>query len=295
MEYEYFAKNQTVYLECLQDALPTKQKLKSVDNKCIFCKTAVESTFHLFFDCDYAKAVWNLQPMTVQGVPHNSASLKTSFLHKYKEWLAGDLNSISMELAATKCWFIWEERCLRVFEDKSRIPIQLALEISRHYEYWHPMTLNSLNQTQDRTIKPIPHWTFPMTNTFTLNCDASWLSENINAGFGFVLRNWTGTFKGAESGIFRSSTAEEAEALVLLQAAKWVKLHNIQHLVIEGDSRATIRYLQGKESTIQWRSIAILDEVKKLVEKIVSFFGFPVRRQTSKQSGRPIGKERKKK
>lgn len=95
-----------------------------------------------------------------------------------------------------------------------------------------------------------------------------------NIGFGFVLHNWTGTFKGAESGIFRSSTAEEAEAIVLLQAAKWAKIHNIQHLVVEGDNRATIKYLQGKESTIQWQSIVILDEVKKLVEQMVSFLGF---------------------
>lgn len=105
----------------------------------------MEYTFHLFFDCDYAKAVWNLQPMEVQRVPHNLVSLNTSFLHKYNGWLAGDSNSISMALAATKCWFIWKERCLRIFEDKSITPIQLSLDISRHCEYWHPMTLNSLN------------------------------------------------------------------------------------------------------------------------------------------------------
>ncbi|XP_026410647.1 uncharacterized protein LOC113305869 [Papaver somniferum] len=241
--------------KCLQDALPTEQKLKSVDNKCVFCKTAVESTFHLFFDCDYAKAVWNLHPMAVQGLPHSSAFLDTYFLHKYNECLAGDLNSISMALAATKCWFIWKERCLRIFEDKSRTPIQLAVDILRHYEYWHPMTLNS---------------------------------------FDFVLRNWTGTFKGTESGISRSSTAEEEEALVLLQAAKWDKLHNIQHLVIEGDNMATIRYLQENESTVQWQSIAILDEVKKLVKQMVSFLGFQyVDRRANKVADQLAKKGRK--
>ncbi|XP_026435214.1 uncharacterized protein LOC113332934 [Papaver somniferum] len=198
-----------------------------------------------------------------------------------------------MTLAATKCWFIWKERCLRIFEDKSRTPIQLALDISKHYEYWYPMTLNSLNQTQDKTIKAIPHWTFPIKNTFKLNCDASSLSEKTNAGFGFVLRNWTRTFKGAESGIFRTSTAEEAEALALLQAAKWAKLHNIQHLVIEGDNMATIRYLQGKESTIQWQSIAILDEVKNLVEQMISFLGFQyVDRRANKVTGQLAKKGR---
>lgn len=36
---------------------------------------------------------------------------------------------------------------------------------------------------------------------------------NAGFGFGFVLLNWLGTGKGAAIGIFRTSTAEEAETL----------------------------------------------------------------------------------
>lgn len=46
--------------KCLQDTLPTRQKLGShmdVETQCIFCKQVVESTYHLFFECDYATAV----------------------------------------------------------------------------------------------------------------------------------------------------------------------------------------------------------------------------------------------
>ncbi|XP_026410648.1 uncharacterized protein LOC113305871 [Papaver somniferum] len=164
--------------KCLQDALPTRQKLRSVDNKCVFCNDAVESTYHLFFHCDYAKAVWNLPPMALQGAPVN-----ISFLHRYNNWIAGDLNSISMVLATTKCLFIWKEMCLKFFEDKSRTPDQLTLDITRHYAYWHPTKLNSLSEPQCRTIKPTPHWQFLLINIFKLNFDASWLSKNTNAGF----------------------------------------------------------------------------------------------------------------
>lgn len=53
--------------KCLQDALPTRQKIRSIDNKCVFCNSAVETTYHLFFECAYAKEIWHLQPMASQG------------------------------------------------------------------------------------------------------------------------------------------------------------------------------------------------------------------------------------
>ncbi|XP_026451010.1 uncharacterized protein LOC113351195 [Papaver somniferum] len=179
-----------------------------------------------------------------------------------------------MELATTKCWFIWKESCLRIFEDKSRTPEQLTLDITRHYAYWHPANLDSLTEPQCRIIKPKPYWNFPVINTFKLNCDASWLSENTNAGFGFIFGNWTRTFKGAESGVFRNSTAEVADALTVLQATKWIISKNLQNLVIKGDNQTVMRHLQRKFSTIQWKSLAILEEVKKIADNLVSFLGF---------------------
>lgn len=129
-------------------------------------------------------------------------------------------------------------------------------------------------QSNDVLIKRITLWQFPKINTIKINCDASWISEHTNAGFGFVIRNWTGTFKGAESGTFRTSTAEEAEALSLLQATNWAITKNLQHLVIEGDNQAIIKHLQGENSTIQWQSMAILEEVNRKTELLSHFLGF---------------------
>ncbi|XP_026458707.1 uncharacterized protein LOC113359256 [Papaver somniferum] len=240
---------------------------------CVFCNSVVESTYHLFFDCDYAKEVWSLQPMASQGVTQTLNSHNT-FLHKYNEWIACDINSISKAPVATKCWFIWKERFLKIFEDKSITPEQLALDITRHYDYWHLTRLHTLAQSQVRHIKPIPYWKFPEVNTVKINCDASCISENTNAGFGFVIRNRTGTLKAAESVIFRTSTAEEAEALTLLQATNWAITNNLQHLVIEGDNQAIIKHLQGKDSTIPWQSLAILEEVRKQTANLTHFLGF---------------------
>lgn len=271
--------------KCLQDALPTKTKMKSTideDNICVFCQTAKKSTYHLFFECAYATAIWNLPPMQSQGVPLNSnpantsanSSAHKSFLYQYNEWKTWNIHSISMALAATKCWFIWKERCLRIFENKKRTPEQLATDITRHFAYWHPDCRN-----QNKTISSIVKltkiiWSLPAINTYKINCDASWISELANSGFGFILRNWTGTFKAAAMGCSRTFSSEETEAVALLNATQWAVTNNIQQLVIERDNQATIKYLQGRESTVQWQCIAILDEVKLLAKNLVSFLGF---------------------
>lgn len=72
------------------------------------------------------------------------------------------------------------------------------------------------------------------------------------------------TFGGTELGNFRCASAEEAEAVTLLQAVKWAKQRNLQNLVIEGDNSSTILDLQGKKS----KSKAILDQARSVADTI---------------------------
>ncbi|KAI3893558.1 hypothetical protein MKW92_049770 [Papaver armeniacum] len=75
-------------------------------------------------------------------------------------------------------------------------------------------------------------WLLFVLNTFKLNCDASWISATTNAGYGIIIRNWTCTLK--EKILEVSKSAEEADAIALLQAVKWAKEKNTQNLVIKG-------------------------------------------------------------
>ncbi|XP_026384835.1 uncharacterized protein LOC113280429 [Papaver somniferum] len=276
MEHEHFTENQVIHLEMLTRHLTYKMKLGIIDDeerKCVFCKQTEETTFHLF-ECEFASPVWRLHPMPCQGVLSNPSSMNISFLDMYNKWLEGDLNSISMALAATKCWFIWKQRCLRVFENKNRTPTQLSQDISRHYNYWHPIAMLPTLIQKTTISQSQLFWTFPATNFYKLNCDASWLSAKTNAGFGFVLRNWTGTFKSAGVGSCRTDSAEEAEDVALLQTTTWAITNNLHNLAIEGDNKNTINYLQGKPNSIKWKCEALLDEVKKLAAKLTCFVGF---------------------
>ncbi|XP_026398697.1 uncharacterized protein LOC113294519 [Papaver somniferum] len=179
-----------------------------------------------------------------------------------------------MALAATTCWFIWKERCLGVFEDKARSPEQLAIAITRHFAYWHPERKAKTTEISCTILNMNISWNLPVVNTFKLNCDASWLSELTNAGFGLIIRNWTGTFQAAEIGCCRTFSAEEVEVVALLKATQWAIRNNMQNLVIEGDNQATIWYLQGNKVNVQLQCVAILEEVRVLTDQLVSFLGF---------------------
>ncbi|XP_026441472.1 uncharacterized protein LOC113340556 [Papaver somniferum] len=191
-----------------------------------------------------------------------------------------------MALDATKCWFIWKERCLCVFKKQERTPEQLVVDITRHYAYWHPQTINIVTtQPRIKTVM-LKQWNFPAKDTLKLNCDASWVSKFTDAGFGCVLRNWLGTCKGAAMGVFRASTTEEAESLALLYTTRWANQNNLHNLVIEGDNQIIINYLQGKSVSVQWQSIPILEDVKSESSELVFFWalnmstGEPTRLQT---------------
>lgn len=86
--------------------------------------------------------------------------------------MKGGLNSIPIALAATKFQFIWKN-VLRIFENKNRTPERLAMDISRHFAFWHPGNLNTLKKLTNKKILLDIDWKLPVIETLKLNRDAS--------------------------------------------------------------------------------------------------------------------------
>ncbi|XP_026378679.1 uncharacterized protein LOC113273127 [Papaver somniferum] len=139
------------------------------------------------------------------------------------------------------------------------------MSIIKHYAYCHPDTILSNRSPNTSHLMRNILWSFPPKDTYKINCDASWISAQTNASFGFIMQNFTRNLKAAGIGSFRASSAEEAEAVTLLHTVQWAITKKIGNLVIEGDILATIMYVQGKCNSIQWQCIAFIDEVKNLI------------------------------
>ncbi|RZC67516.1 hypothetical protein C5167_011205 [Papaver somniferum] len=66
----------------------------------------------------------------------------------------------------------------------------------------------------------------------------------------------------------------EAEALGLLQAAKWAVDEKFSDFSMEGDCKNLFDYLNGVRSEISWQNQSIMEEVKQLTGKCHNFLGF---------------------
>ncbi|XP_026457455.1 uncharacterized protein LOC113358140 [Papaver somniferum] len=189
------------------------------------CKVELETTKHLLFHCPYAKEVWNLSPNPT------SLSLNTSstILDLCKNWINKPTSDISIELLLTKMWFIWKERCDRVFEDKAKSTNCLALEIQRHVDFWSTRKKKNVKYKQVQHKKSTPNWKTPCQNTIKINVDADWISDSVPSSFGLILRNNAGDSEGGRAGPLESSDPQEAEAIGVLQAATWAKEKQIKN------------------------------------------------------------------
>ncbi|OVA11467.1 hypothetical protein BVC80_8571g4 [Macleaya cordata] len=130
------------------------------------------------------------------------------------------------------------------------------------------------------------HWIPPDIGILKLNLDVSFISKDIAAGIGLVLRDCLGKDIAAGIGLVlrdclgvcraakfmpsRATSAEEAEGLVVLQAVLWAKDMKIPHIIIEGDAHSIIRQLNGDQTTLGWSSQAHLSDVHTLLSSFAS-------------------------
>ncbi|XP_026428871.1 uncharacterized protein LOC113324797 [Papaver somniferum] len=247
--------------------------MSDVDEKCIFCHEHIEILEHLFFfpACAYSKSVWNLPPFT-GGI--NSNSVPLSFKEHYNQWqVEGDTLT---ETCATKCRFIWKERCNRIFEEKCTSSLQLSITIQRHINYLSKPRRNMNQQTSCANL--VAHknilWTLPESQCNKINYDASWVSAVDNAGYRLILQNDAGEGRAAKSGIFKASCPEKYEALYLLQGAKWARGEGLSSFWLEGDCERMVNFIQVKESMMDWRNQRIVKEATKILEDCSNFLGF---------------------
>ncbi|XP_026458664.1 uncharacterized protein LOC113359206 [Papaver somniferum] len=220
--------------KCLQNALSTNFKLygkvRDVELQCTMCGTATETTEHLLLHCPYATEVCKLAPNPISLNIDSSSTLLTLC----KDWINNPRREISLEIMLTKMWFIWKERCNKVFEKKST---------------------SAKSSRNSRTY-------------FFL------VKQKDFAGYAIILRDNAGNLGGGKAGQSTSSNPQEVEAIGVLQAATWAQENGLENFSIEGDCESLFKYMYGKNSDISWRSKAYLDEVKRLAQLCNNFLGF---------------------
>ncbi|XP_026399907.1 uncharacterized protein LOC113295796 [Papaver somniferum] len=242
--------------------------MEDIHPNCPLDCNEVESIEHMLFFCHFAKEVWASEPHPIQFHFYSSVT----FLDICKEWLGKQNTIIPVELALTKARFIWKERCNLIFENKHQPSAQLSTEIKRHLEFWykyHPL-LTQVMKNGDKNVNWIP----PEKSQLKINIDAAWILDNLPAGFSLILRNDAVILEQGRAGALTASTPEEAEALGLLQGAKWAVEIGLSNFSLEGDCKNLFDYLNGNKSLLGWQNIPILDEAVNELKSCNNFLGF---------------------
>ncbi|XP_026442636.1 uncharacterized protein LOC113342254 [Papaver somniferum] len=138
-------------------------------------------------------------------------------------------------------------------------------------------------------------WTKPQHNQSKINFDASWSDNFSLAGYGMILRDETGEVVQAKAGSIRASTAEDSEALSLLETACWAKSMELSNFWVEGDCERLILFAQNKVSNIFWRNQAIVSEAVRILQTCNNFLGFAFKNRKCNEVADALAKEARKK
>ncbi|KAK1425940.1 hypothetical protein QVD17_21305 [Tagetes erecta] len=92
----------------------------SSDRKCVFCKTQPDSHSHLFFECPFSRRIWDslCGKALLESYP---SDLKSCISNLSNEAMGKSFKSIVQRLMlAAMVYFIWQERNIRLFQEKCR-------------------------------------------------------------------------------------------------------------------------------------------------------------------------------
>lgn len=119
-----------------KDALKTRMMLShrglGMELDCPICNAQVEDVNHLFFRCSYSNLIWK-QVLAEHGVQRNPGSWGCE-----RRWLKTNCrgrsrrsHKLKVAIACT-AYYIWQERNLRIFQQKSRGQEVLTRVIMRY-------------------------------------------------------------------------------------------------------------------------------------------------------------------
>ncbi|XP_057512765.1 uncharacterized protein LOC130794818 [Actinidia eriantha] len=115
----------------MKERLLTKDKLHdpAADQMCSLCRTENETAEHLFFQCNFARQVWNSVKGWL-GFRRSLSTLKAAVKWSIKEDRSMGIQSKEKRLGiACTTYFVWEARNLRTFEGRVQAPEAVVRKI----------------------------------------------------------------------------------------------------------------------------------------------------------------------
>jgi ribonuclease HI len=198
---------------------------------CYLCKNSKENTLHLFVECPFTIAVWD---RIKSAIKHITGWNGTSVAECFKNWKAH--NKSYPTLSAFICWYIWLERNYAIFEDGNP---------SLQKVVYKTLSVVGDYKIQLKAFAPRKILCLSAGGGTVGWFDGAAQQSGQNSGAGGVIRvNDHQSYKWFfNCGPGTNTRAELLGVWALLTLASRL---SISDLLVQGDSKIVIEWLQGK-------------------------------------------------
>lgn len=183
---------------------------------------------HIFFDCPYARRVWELVPLRHE-IPTTVEDTMTSMIVKFRDATCLLPTGVLNTILPWVLWSLWLARNKLHFEGKTTRPTKPTAALSTRI---------------GRRSAPGRHIDASM---ITCTTDASWNATSRTAGLAWILWGHNGEKTNQESEIQQYvSSPLMVEALAIRSAIAMAAALEIPNLQICSDSQTLIRAINNK-------------------------------------------------
>lgn len=229
-----------------RNVLPNKDNLfskKVVNDKwCIMCGKDIETSWHLFFSCDFAMKCWEVARLsdTIESNIRSVESLKDMILSLLSKSTAKIAHTVAILI-----WGIWKQRNMMLWEGRHDPPEKAVSLVITLQSEWERTCLSTV--MTDKSLK-CSAWHRPPVNALKVNIDAAFFSDTMSMGIEMVLRDANGTFVAARTLVLPGMVpADVGEAMGFVEALSWVKGMKLENVIVEGDARLVVDAIDSSE------------------------------------------------
>lgn len=220
------------------------------ETECPRCCQGDETEHHIFFECPYAKQLWRASGISNDIINSSTTTLTAKLEECFKISTASSLTHFQ-DLPIWILWRIWKSRNMLLFQQKqfswSKVLQQSRSDAREWEEHGKYMELLSSTRRHRTGTLQTKEWQRPETGWYKCNIDGSFISSDLPAQAGWIVRDSRGTFKGAgQSRGHKVTNAFESEFQALIMAMQHCWSKGYTKVIFEGDCKKIIDILQSK-------------------------------------------------
>ncbi|XP_074368774.1 uncharacterized protein LOC141708859 [Apium graveolens] len=241
---------------CLPTAVALLTKRVEIASRCTWCLMRDEDTYHVMFDCSFARSVW--ARANIQEV--DSANY-TGDIVEFIQYLFFVCTRDKLVHLVMLYWNLWNRRNKWVWNRVSISGFGVQATTMNMINEWQRC------QKEKRVFVSAANtiactWKPPAQGWFKVNVDAALFTDSAGFGIGCVIRDASGGFVAARTQKIEAIiTPKEAEAIGLKEALSWTKELRHKRCVFETDAKLLAEACKGVQRWTYFHTI-VLDSIE---------------------------------